>query len=117
MSNYIEEFIKRMKDCANGNNCESCPYQYEGLTETETCKGDLLYDAAEEFERLYSRIPSKLVRCKDCLYHTDAYPYDEEDELIPSNAVFCQHFEVIRDKEWFCADGKRKEKDDVKEET
>ena len=51
----------------------------------------------------------KLVRCKDCLYHTDAYPYDEEDELIPINAVFCQHFEVIRDKEWYCADGERKD--------
>lgn len=50
-----------------------------------------------------------VVRCKDCLYHTDAYPYDEEDELIPSNAVFCRHFEVIRDKNWFCADGKPKE--------
>lgn len=50
----------------------------------------------------------ELVRCKDCLYHTDAYPYDEEDELIPTNSVFCQHFEVIRDKNWFCADGERR---------
>ena len=50
----------------------------------------------------------ELVRCKDCLHHTEVQPYDEEDELIPSNAVFCQHFEVIRDKNWFCADGERK---------
>lgn len=55
------------------------------------------------------KVKGELVRCKDCLYHTDAYPYDEEDELIPSNAVFCQHFEVIMDKDWFCADGKRKD--------
>lgn len=48
-----------------------------------------------------------VVRCEDCLHHTDVYPYDEEYELNPSNAVFCQHFEVIRDKNWFCADGER----------
>lgn len=80
MSNYIEEYIKRMKDCANGNNCESCPYQYEGLTNTETCKEDLLYDAAEEFERLYSRIPSK--KSSAWIPVTERLPDFHEEVLI-----------------------------------
>lgn len=35
--------------CVNGN-CKGCTYQYEGLTNTEECKEDLLYDAAEQLE-------------------------------------------------------------------
>lgn len=77
---------------------------------------DELRQIGEELQRgMFAEIDKQptvnavpVVRCKDCLYHTDAYPYDEEDELIPSNAVFCRHFEVIRDKNWFCADGERK---------
>lgn len=49
-----------------------------------------------------------LVRCKECKHHTDVEPYDTECELILSNAVFCQHFAVVRDKDWFCADGERR---------
>lgn len=107
MSNYIEEFIKRMKDCANGNNCESCPYQYEGLTETETCKEDLIYDAAEEFERLYSRIPSKgeLVRCGECKYYSKY--------RCPNDMMLWTHICALGcgtcGEDWFCADGERKD--------
>lgn len=55
MSNYIEEYIKRMKDCANGN-CDGCTFQYEGLTNTEECKEDLIYDGAELIKELLKRL-------------------------------------------------------------
>lgn len=50
-----EELIKRMQMCTNGN-CEGCTYQYVGLTNTEECKEDLLYDVADALEAAEKRI-------------------------------------------------------------
>lgn len=50
--------------CANGN-CKGCTYQYEGLTNTEECKEDLLYDAAEQLEDA-DKCNARLVKkCKE----------------------------------------------------
>ena len=49
MSSVYASYIKRMRMCANGN-CKGCTYAYEGWTNTEECKEDLLYDAAEQLE-------------------------------------------------------------------
>lgn len=49
MSSVYSNYIKRMRMCAN-ENCKGCTYQYEGLTNTEECKEDLIYDAAEQLE-------------------------------------------------------------------
>ncbi len=46
-----EELINRMRMCVNGN-CEGCTYEYEGLTNTEECKEDLISDAADAIEEL-----------------------------------------------------------------
>ena len=38
----------------------------------------------------------ELVRCKDCVFR------DDRDGM-------CEHVQQIRDSDWYCADGKRKE--------
>ena len=49
------ELVKRMRMCVN-ENCEGCTYQYEGLTNTDECKEDLLHDAADALEAADKRI-------------------------------------------------------------
>lgn len=64
MSSVYSNYIKRMRMCANGN-CKGCTYQYEGLTNTESCKEDLLYDAAEQLEDA-DKCNARLVKkCKE----------------------------------------------------
>ena len=64
MSSVYSSYIKRMRMCVN-ENCEGCTYQYEGLTNTEECKEDLLYDAAEQLEDA-DKCNARLVKkCKE----------------------------------------------------
>ena len=64
MSSVYSSYIKRMRMCANGN-CKGCTYQYEGLTNTEECKEDLLYDAAKQLEDA-DKCNARLVKkCKE----------------------------------------------------
>lgn len=64
MSSVYSNYIKRMRMCAN-ENCKGCTYAYEGLTNTEECKEDLLYDAAEQLEDA-DKCNARLVKkCKE----------------------------------------------------
>lgn len=64
MSSVYSNYVKRMRMCVNGN-CKGCTYQYEGLTNTEECKEDLLYDAAKQLEDA-DKCNARLVKkCKE----------------------------------------------------
>ena len=44
----------------------------------------------------------ELVRCKDCVFR------DDRDGV-------CEHVQQVRDPDWYCADGERKEEDNADE--
>jgi hypothetical protein len=64
MSSVYSNYVKRMRMCAN-ENCKGCTYQYEGLTNTEECKEDLLYDAANALEDADKSNAELLKKCKE----------------------------------------------------
>lgn len=58
---------------------------------------ELREDEAEEL--MEEHWVGELVRCKDCVFR------DDRDGM-------CEHVQQVRDPDWYCADGERKDDND-----
>ena len=90
-----EKVIKGLEYCMKNQHCSDCESCAYGGVTSVICNS-LIKDALELLKE-----QSQIVRCKDCKHR------DPEDKKCD-----CGHgirWQLPREDDWFCADGKRKE--------
>ena len=99
-----EKVVKALEICASREPggeyiCYKCPY--ETRVEGDGCEVNLTLDAAALLKE-----QAEIVRCKDCKYWLPMNRFDPD--YHPGRGE-CELNCWVRDFDWFCADGKRKE--------
>ena len=113
----IEKVIKGLECCSEKQNCKDCPY----FRFNASCQDDMNKDALELLKEQHGRIAlmkfiygdqgeivGEIIRCKDC----ENFVWNS----ISQNAGSCgigigDGRNNWHSKEWFCANGKRKQTD------
>ena len=80
----------------------------DGLTINVEIDKEKFYELMENFKKENPNFV-EVVRCKDCIYHENAYCKDHH--TVSKTEVYCYRHEMRNKNNWFCADGERKKDD------